>query len=365
MRAFAVLGLLLSLHTAAQARHLDVEVDFQYSGAALGSAELQALLASPGVQVEAGYQPARLVEGVTASRHRTMPFGSTLRADSQQVRLEGAQVERDGQRLRFRLPEIEKDGITHQLNTLWLVLPLAKGIARPQPLRVRLMEPVAPTGAHQAPVFWPAGAIELGLRLRYRWSDAQGPWQRQPPDRCDPHVSVQDDDHYRFQPRPPHAGYVQDLRSRIASDTTLLAQAPPPMEGWTLTRSQLGRYPPPGPPLEVVSFHAQQRGEGRCERSQSFALVFWAGRLVEYEHNNGLRSCPGEAPPVDVRARWDADGQLIAFSASTRGEREREWRAPDAAACQAPGQSSEAPAAEAVEALQSRARALREAFAPR
>lgn len=342
-----------------------MEVDVQHSGASLAQAELLALLASPGLHVEANYKPLRLVEGVTATRQRIMPFGSQLVPRTQEVRLQGADVERDGRQLRFRLPRVDKEGIAHQLDSVWLVLPLAKGLGRPQPLRIRLLDAVAQKGAHQRPVYWPEGSIELGLRLRYRWSDAQGPWQREAPGRCASPAPAQDEDHYRFPSQPPHAAYMNDLRGRMSSDTTLLDRPPPGLEGWTLTRSQLGRYAPPGPPLEMVSLHAEQAGAGRCERAQSYTLVFWEGRLVEYEHTPGLRACEGEKQSPSVRARWDPQGRLIAHSISTPGEPAREWRQPEAGACPVWGQVEEPPAADTVEALVLRARELRQAFAPR
>src|ERR1044071_7246465 len=106
MRWLAAMMVALGMQSqSAQARTLDVEVEFQHIGGMLEAAELDAWLASPDLVIEAVYQPLRLIEGRTARRIKTMPMGSRLEPNLHTITLRGAQIERAGRTLRFRLDE--------------------------------------------------------------------------------------------------------------------------------------------------------------------------------------------------------------------------------------------------------------------
>ena len=68
LRWLTTLGLMIGLQVApASARTLQVELDFQHIGGLLPAAELDSMLASAQLRVDATYEPRWLIPGLTAA----------------------------------------------------------------------------------------------------------------------------------------------------------------------------------------------------------------------------------------------------------------------------------------------------------
>lgn len=370
VRWVAALTMALGLHAEpAQARTLDVEVEFQHIGGMLAAAEFDAWMASPDLVIEAVYHPLRLIEGKTARRIRTMPFGSRLEPNLRTITLRGASIERAGRTLRFRLDEQD----AYRLFSVDMSVTIHDGIGRPQPtLRLAVMHEPAPQGAHQAALTANFDVFDLGGRLRYRWSDAPADWQRKEP-LCGGDAREAGPDRYRFRERHPHLGLFRALHSEVDSSPPvnpppgwksfqMREPYPPPLAGWRVSRNHLIRLDIPGGRVDRLSIYAEQTGSGSCRRTRSYDVLLSGDRFVRIERSIDEYDCPGGGTPNQtVRAEWLADGSL-AYYMQSPGANPAVYDAFSLGQPAACGALAPAPGSAEVEALQAEVMQLRSAF---
>lgn len=335
MRSLLTLLVSLGLCAApAQARELEVEVQLLHIGGILPAAELETMLTDTRLRIEAGYQPARLIEGVTARRERTMPVGSKLFAIPQTLELTGAQIERQGRTLRFKVPAGHSAHDTYRLNHLMLRTPMAPGIGRPQPdLRIDLLNPVPSSGADETPVYGRYGVFDLGLRLRYRWDNEQREQRAAKPSMLVCHADVQSagDGQYRFRPRHRAAGLFRFYGPVVQSDPPSRPPAgqrslqmrepfPGPLTGWKLSRNHLVQLQIDGRLMERLSVYGEQAGPGQCRRTLGYEALFAAGQFVTVQRSFYEDSCKGTDTTSShtVEAEWLDDGSLARYVSSSR-----------------------------------------------
>ncbi len=372
MRALA--ALLIVLGAAASpvlARTLEVELDVQHVAGLVAPADLDALLADPRLVVEASYRPTRLIDGVTARRERTMPIGSRLFEIGQTRTLQGAEIERQGRVMRFRVPGDHPAHASYRLVALELLVPMPSGPGRPQPdLRVRLVDPVPDSGAHESAAFASYGAFDLGWRLRLRWSDAQGS-MRIATFECHPDIRALGEGRYLFRPRHRLAGLFQTMASDASSDPPTRAIAgqrsfrlreplPDPLAGWTLSRNHLLQRDVAGAVVQRLSIYAEQAGPGACRRARAYDALFGDGKLVAAQRSDTVRDCGGDASDRSetVEVQWLDDGTLARYVAS-RSDGSRSW---DAFRAVPRCSAGDPPSAAEVQALQAELQRLRDGF---
>ena len=323
---FAALMVALGLHSeSALARTLDVELALQHVGGMFEPAEPDAWLASPELEIEALYQPLKLIEGKTAKRIRTMPIGSRLEPILHTVTLRGAQIERTGRTLRFRLDEQPPMQEPYRLFSVYLRVPISPGIGRPQPaLHFGLLHEPATMGAHQAALVAHFNALDLGARLRYRWNDAPADWRRHEP-MCGGDAREVDSERYRFRVRHRHLGLFQALRDDAASDpptkppagwTSFQMREPyvAPIAGWRVSRNHLIRLDVPGGRVDRLSIYAEQTGPGQCRHTRSYDALFSGDQLVRIERSIDAYNCDKRDQPSQIaHAEWGEDGSLSSY----------------------------------------------------
>ncbi|HEX5611353.1 MAG TPA: hypothetical protein VFX67_01785 [Burkholderiales bacterium] len=353
----------------AAARDVTVEVEVLHLSGLLAPAELEALLADPRLGIEAIYAPTRLIEGVTARRERTMPFGSRLIAISQERTLKGEQIERKGRILRFRLPDMPSGHAEYRLNHVTLRTPVPRGLGRPQPdLRLVLFGTAPEAGIHESALLSRHYAFDLGVRVRHRWSDAKGASVAAARD-CTGGVQSLGNGTYRFRPYHRVAGLFDFLSPTVASDPPAKPPAgqrslrlrepfPEPLAGWTLSRNHLVQIQTDGQLVERFSIYAEQAGGGECRRTRAYDALFYAGMPVVLHRSIHGYGCGAEAESHSVTATWLDDGSLASFAIS-RPQGGHAWDAfLAAAACPtgAPPEASE------TQALVGELQRIREAF---
>jgi hypothetical protein len=362
---------------AGMARDLQVEVDVLHVGGQLPPAELEAMLADPKLAIEAHYQPTRLIEGETARRERTMPFGSKLFAISQQVIVEGAQIERKGRTLRFQLPGVPAGHDQYRLGGMLLVMPVAPGEGRPQPVaRVTLYEQPPAEGAVESARFGRYGAFDLGLRVRHRWSDAKGAVRVEGP-KCQPDIHWLGDGRYRFRPRHSFEGMYRVLASVAHSDPPSRPPAgqkswrmreplPEPIAGWQLSRNHLVQLPLGGQTLERLSVYAEQAGAGACRRTRAYDALYAGGQPVVLRSSISETDCkaPDSSDSRTVETTWAEDGSLARFIASSP-QGVQEWDRFDASVPASCGASAASAIPDEANALKAELARFRDAFLKR
>ena len=358
---------------SAQARTLEVELDFQHVGGMLEPAELEAWLAGAALAIEATFRPLKLIEGKTATRTRTMPIGSRLDPILHTTTLRGAQIERSGRVLRFRVEEQMPEREGYRLLSLKLQVPIARGLGRPQPaLTIDLLHEPPASGAHQAALFGRYGAFDIGQRLRYRWSDAPAAWKRGPL-ACGGDVREVDADRYRFRPRHRHEGLFRTLSPEVSSDPPakppagwtsfqMRAPYPPPIDGWRVGRNHLIRLDVGKGRIDRMSIYAEQAGPGQCKRTRTYDALLSGDQFVRIERSIDEYHCGKDySPGQTVRAEWLEDGSVAHYLASAGGNPSifDPFSAGQPAACGAP--APEPPGAQ-LEALKAEVQRLRTAF---
>ena len=379
MRWFAALMVALGVQSESRARTLALELEFQHIGGMLEPAELDAWLASAELKIEVVYHPLKLIEGRTATRQQTMPIGSRLHAILHTIELRGAQIERAGRTLRFRveenLPPPPGRGTVdpYRIESLNLQVPIPRGIGRPQPvLRIDLVHQPEKSGAHQVALPGRYGAFDVGLRLRYRWSDAQGEWKRQAPT-CGGDVREVDAERYRFRPRHRHEGLFRMLGPDVSSDPPRKPPAgwksfrmrepfPAPIDGWQVSRNHLIRLDVPGGRIDRLSIYAEQGGPGQCRRVRTYDALLSGDQFVRIERAIDEYDCGKDHSPSQiVRAEWLEDGSLTHYMAGAGGSPSifDRFGAGQPAAC---GPLAPEPPAAQIDALKAEVRRLREAF---
>lgn len=374
MRSLLSLLVSLGLCTApAAARELEIEVQVLHIGGILPGAELEAMLADPRLGIEAGYQPTRLIDGVTARRERTMPIGSKLFAIPQTLALSGAQVERNGRTLRFKVPDNHPAHDSYRLNDLTLRTPMAPGIGRPQPdLRIDLLNPVPRGGADDLPVSGRYGVFDLGLRLSYRWGNEQRA-AKSSVLACHADVHATGDGQYRFRPRHRAAGLFRFYTPVVQSNPPSRPPAgqrsmqmrepfPEPLNGWKLSRNHLVQLQIDGLSAERLSVYGEQAGSGQCRRTLGYEALFADGKLVTVQRSLHEDSCKGTdtISSHNVEAEWLDDGKLARYVASTQSGNQS-WDG-FAAAADPRCTTDPAPSAAEVQALQAELQRIRTAF---
>ncbi|MGB4073253.1 hypothetical protein [Pseudomonas sp.] len=361
LRWLTTLGLMIGLQAApAFARTLDVELDIQHIGGLLPAAELDSMLASPTVQVSAIYKPRWLIPGITARRESTLPLGSKLLPILQRSELSPQQIARRGRTLSFSVSEKNAEHRGYTLANLQLFLPMADGPGRPQPsLEIILPELPPSAQAQQHALLTQAGSIELGMRLRYRWSDAQAV-MTQPSPRCSDNAQIIDHDHYRFRPRHSHAGLFRHLAAQTHSGQRNLQLAEPlpsELQGWVIERQQLVQLPIDNVLVERLSLLATREASAQCQHSRSYEALFADGQLVEMQYSGYHSGCADDSSASQwLAASWLNDGSLAQLS-STQGQApSNSWDAfalSQTTHCQANnGQPAAQPAPDQLQALQ-------------
>lgn len=324
LRWLTTLGLMIGLQaTPVCARTLDVELDIQHIGGLLQATELDSMLASPEVQVSAIYEPRWLIPGITARRESTLPIGSKLLPILQRSELSPQQIARHGRTLSFSVSEKNAEHRGYTLANLQLFLPIADGPGRPQPsLEIILPELPASGQAQQHAVLARAGSIELGIRLRYRWSDASAAMtQASAP--CSDTVQVIDNDHYRFRPSHSHAGLFSHLAAAAHSGQRSLQLAEPlpgELHGWVMERQQLVQLRVGDVQVERLSLLASREASAQCQHSLSYEALFADGQLVEMQRSGYHSGCADDSNASQwMAASWLNDGSLARL-ASTHGQ---------------------------------------------
>jgi hypothetical protein len=376
-RVVSSLLIFLGLSAAqAAARDLFVEVAVLHIGGLLTPAELDTMLAAEGLTIEAHYSPTRLIEGVTATRQRVMPLGTRLFAIPRSVNIKGSEIEREDRVLRFRLADIPPGHDHYRLTMVRLEGPLASGRGRPQPyLSIDLLQEPPRPGAHETAVFVRQNVFDVGLRLRYRWSDAKGPAVPSA-DRCHPDIQALGSGAYRFRPRHRLAGFFTVLASDAQSDPPsrpragqrslrMTAPYPEPVNGWQLSRNHLIRMEIDGHTIERFSVYGEQPGPGQCRRTRGYEALFGDGQLVELQRSIHDYGCSAEQGSNDesVQASWLDDKSLGRYLLSS-GRGTQEWDAFAASRRAECGETSggSAPQNSSVDSLTDEFHRLREAF---
>ena len=326
MRWLAALMIALGMQSeSARARTLDVELEFQHVGGTLEPAELEAWLASPDLVIEALYHPLNLIEGRTATRHATMPIGSRLEPILHTTFLRGTQIERAARTLRFRVDEKPPTREPYRLMSVYLSVPVSPGLRRPQPaLKILLLHEPGASGAHQRGLAAGSTTFDLGARLRYRWSDAQGEWKRHPA-MCGGDVREVDAERYRFRARHRHEAFFRTLSPEVSSNPPLKPPPgwrsfqmrepyPPPILGWRVGRNHLIRLEVSGGRIDRLSVYAEQPGPGRCRRVRTYDALLSGDQFVRIERSIDEYDCGKDySPSRIVRAEWLEDGSLAHY----------------------------------------------------
>ena len=353
----------------AVAREVHVEVEVLHIGGLLAAAELEALLADPRLAIEARYAPKRLIDGVTARRERTMPFGSRLIAIAQERTLKSEQVERYGRTLRFRLPDAPAEHGDYRLNHVTLRTPVPRGVGRPQPdLRLVLFGAAPAPGLHESALLSRHYAFDLGVRVRHRWSDTKGALVVDTPE-CSGGVQSLGDGAYRFRSYHPVAGLYDFLSPTVSSDPPAKPPAgqrslrlrepfPEPLAGWRLSRNHLVQFTVEGQTVERYSLYAEQAGSGECRRTRAYDALFASGKPVTLHRSLHDYGCGADSESHSVTAAWLGDGTLSSYLLS-RPRGSQSWDAFLAAAACPTGTP---PAAGDVQALAAEFERIRQAF---
>jgi hypothetical protein len=204
--------------------------------------------------------------------------------------------------------------------SLYLQLAVPPGLARPQPaLKIGLLHEPAASGAHQVAVTGRFGAFDLGQRLRYRWSDAQGPAKRQPTS-CGGDVREVDAERYRFRPHHRYAGLFEFLKPDVSSDPPrkprpgwqsfrMRAPYPAPIDGWRVSRNHLIRLDVPGGRIDLLSIYAEQSGPGQCRRTRAYDALLAGDQFVRIERSLTEYDCGKDIRPSQDRPRRVARGR--------------------------------------------------------
>jgi hypothetical protein len=314
----------------AAARELIVEAEILHIGGLLSAAELESMLADEGLIVEAHYSPTRLIEGETATRQRTMPFGTRLFAIPHYVNLKAGQIERSARSVRFRAADVLPDKDYYRLSRLELRTPVAPGRGRPQPhLSVPLVQTPPQPGAHETVSLITSNIFSLGMRVRFRWSDAKTA-AATPASGCGLDVQRTGDGQYRFRPRHTLAGFYRVLSPDVSSDPPQRPPAgqrsmrlsepyPEPLTAWRLSRNHLLQFEIEGHLVERFSIYAEQAGSGQCRRTRGYDALYGNGRLVEVQRSVHDYGCGADesAQSETVQANWLDDGSLSRYLVST------------------------------------------------
>jgi len=351
------------------AREVHVEVEVIHIGGLLAPTELEAWLADPRLAIEAVYAPTRLIDGVTARRERTMPFGSRLFAIPQERTLQGEQIERHGRLLRFRLPDVPAGHADYRLNHVTLRTPIPPGLARPQPaLRLVLFGAAPQPGSQESALLSRHGAFDLGVRLHHRWSDAKGA-SAVSVAACGDGVQTLAQGGYRFRARHRTAGLFDFLSPTVSSDPPAKPPAgqrslrlqqpfPEPLNGWQLSRNHLVQFAVDGQRVERYSIYAEQAGAGECRRTRAYDALFSGGKPVALQRSLHAHGCAADTQSQSVAATWLDDGALATYIVSSP-QGGQAW---DSFANGAGCPVGPAPAAADVQALVSELQRIREAF---
>ena len=367
---------LLGLAQPALARTLAVEVEVLHLAGQLTPVELDSLLASPQLRIEAHYASDKLIDGVTARRERVLPLGSRLFALGQITTLTGAQVARQGRTLRFSVADSHPAHASYRLQALRLTVPRAPASGRPESdLEITLADPLQRRGAHEA-VFLSRNhpAFEVGLRLRYRWDDAQGDYVLAPL-ACDAGIEALGGGRYRFRPEQKLLRLVRTTEfgspgQKIPAGAQRFLLSPPypaPVGDWQVSDQQLVQVRVEGRALEYMTLQAERRGPDGCRYMRRYDAWFADGRPVLVKRAGwGLHTESCEEPKGDggtVELRWNDDATLGYFMESTRLAT-RLWDEARAgnAACAGQGENMQPPTAAEVESIRDEFARLRAAF---
>ena len=370
-RSVTALLVLLVLGGTAQARELEVEVEVLHVGGMLTPAELDTLLADERLFVEANYYPNRLIDGVTARRERQMPIGTRLIPIPQLFTLPGAQIQRQGRLVRFKLPDSPPEYPDHRIVGISVKIPMLSGFGRPAPnFDLGLLnEGSLAAEPREVPIYYRSGTINLGVRLRYRWSDARS--APRVAGMCLLDVHMLGDGKYRFPPQHRSAGFFEGLSSTVQSDPPSrppqgqrsLRMQPPypePLGEWRLSRNHLVQIQSEGQTLERLSVYGEQSGEGTCRRSRSYEALYANGQPVVLQLNAFDYGCPdGDSRSRGATGRWLDDGSLESWIPAQGGTSWSRFASTAPGKCAAPG---EPPAAGDVEALKSELGRVRAGF---
>lgn len=321
--------ILLGFSGPISARTLSVELEVLHVAGQLSQAELNALLASPRLYIEAHYQPTRLIAGETARREKIMPIGSKLFAIGQITTRQGTQIERQGRSLRVRIDDTHPAHASYRLNALRLAVPIAPAPGRPQPdMEVWLANPVARQGAHEQALLSRNSAFDLGLRLRYRWDDAPG--EHVPvPLSCHDDIQALGKGQYRFRQEPRLLRLFGSIDfgssgQKIPAGARRFMLTPPypsPLTGWQLVDQQLVQLRVDGKTLESLSLHAERQGSDGCRYMRNLDAWFADGQLVKLKRSgHGLHTSTCEEPAASeptTEIHWNDDGALARFVESS------------------------------------------------
>jgi hypothetical protein len=372
--SFAAPLLLLALSGGpAVARDLAVEVEVVHVAGKSDVAQLDAMLADERLSIEAAYEPTQLIPGETARRERVMPIGSRLFAIGQTLSLTGAQVERRGRLLRFRLPHVHPEHAEYyRLGPVELRAPAAAARGRPQTeSRFHLIQVPPKAGAHEIPLLTRLGAFDVGLRVRYRWSDAQDEAFVVDLAKCHADIQALGNGRYRFRVRHRLIDQFRGLASTVQSDPPsrppagqrsfrMRAPYPEPMADWQMSRNHLVQLKINGQTVERLSIYAQQRGGGHCRRARTYEALFVDGHPVAVSRSIREDECSAEGSRQShgVDAEWLDDGTLDSYLVGTLEDTVK-W---DAFLAAEGCGSAAAPPASEVEALKDELQRIRQAF---
>ena len=363
------LGLLFGLQTGlVQARTLDVELQIQHIGGVLSASELAAMLASPRLSVTATFEPRWLIPGVTARLERIMPIGSRLFPILHHLELTGTVLERGPRQLHFRIAQVPEGHRSYRLSELRVALPLQPEGTSPNFFDFALAHLPEPGQALQLGMLSSQHSLELGMRLRYRWSD--GPAQLTPlVQQCDRHVQAIDAERYRFRARHPLANLFRELASDVQSDPPrqppagqrsyqLHTALPDFLQGWQLQRQHLLQLQRGAHQLERLTLVAERGANSSCQERLSYEALFVDSQLVELEAS---LSCHAAGPSHWLSASWLEDGSLATLASGEGDQPSRSW---DAFVASQPGCHSDdpGPSLPSLHQHQQRLQQLRQAF---
>lgn len=363
------LGLLIGLHSGlVQARSLDVELQIQHVAGPLSAAELQAMLTSPRLKVIATFEPRWLIPGINARLERTLPIGSRLFPILHDLELNGPALERGPRQLRFRIDEVPDGHRSYRLSQLRIALPLRPEQGSADVFSITLADLPEPGQAVQLGMLGSHHGLELGMRVRYRWSN--GPTQlTNMPQPCDLHVQPIDAERYRFRSRHPFAHLFRELASDVQSDPPrqprpgqrsyrLHTALPDFLQGWQLRRQHLLQLQRGKHRLERLTLAAERGDNPTCQERISYEALFADNQLVELEAS---LSCSTAGQSQWLSASWLADGSLASLVSSTGDQPSRSW---DAFSASQPGCQNDdpAPSLPHLQQQQQRLEQLRQAF---
>lgn len=352
------------------ARTLNVELEVLHVAGLLSQAELDRLVASPELRIEAHYQPTRLIVGETARREKIMPIGSKLFAIGQITTLRVAQIERQGRSLRFRIDETHSAHASYRLQWLRLAVPITSGPGRPQPdLEVMLADTVANQGAYESVFLRGDSAFTLGLRLRYRWDDAQGDYVLAALP-CDGDIQALGKGQYRFRPEQRLLRLFGTLdfssRGQGAKRFMLAPPYPAPLGDWQASEQQLVQLQAEGKTLESMSLRVERKGADGCRYTRNYDAWFADGKPVQLKRSGyGMHSDTCEEPVASdptTEMRWNDDGTLGWFIESSRLSATRVWDDFSATNPACAGEQSSPPSSAEVASLRDEFVRLRAAF---